>query len=560
MRLRLLLKLSGAILSGLLLASAYPPLDWYGAAWLAMIPLLAVARFSTPWRGFGWGFVSGFVFWLCSLAWLLRLAVTGAPAALAYVGWISLSLYCALFTALFALAASWWMNKFGAAALWKRLVFTFAMPVLWAGLEYLRSTLFTGFPWNALGVSQYSNLAVCQLAEWGGVYLVSALVMLANCALIMTVLKFGGARVLGRYSAHPEMLAALLLLALTLSHGGRLFIRPEAPASTVKVIGIQLNVPQLKKWPEEWAPMIYEKLSRLSGLARTSWAEMTIWPETAVPSYALSYDIGCREFVDEMLANGTPILAGSLDSRMINGSELCFNSSILFEPSMRAPQVYDKRHLVPIGEYVPLGGLIPALERLAPLGWSCAAGTNITVFSLEKRPDVRFCSLICFEDAFPALARQCVRAGARFLVNQTNDAWFDGSSGARQHLAHCVFRCIENRVAALRVANSGISCLIDRNGRIVRDLATARFVTDDGIVIPDPFRSVMTTGFLAAVVPLADPGAEPTFYTRHGDVFAASCAAVTVACFLLVAVRGMGLHWWPLPAGKDSDETADSRR
>jgi apolipoprotein N-acyltransferase len=209
------------------------------------------------------------------------------------------------------------------------------------------------------------------------------------------------------------------------------------------------------------------------------------------------------------------------------------NSAFLFTPGTNTVQVYRKKHLVPFGEYLPFDKTFTVLQRWAPIGFSCSPGREMTVFELgageagARGEPMRFSVLICFEDVFPYLAREAVQAGARFLVNQTNDAWFDGSHAHVQHMSHCVFRCVENRVPAVRCANSGVSCFIDTIGYI-----------EDEEVLERTGWGLGLQGFKVSRlrVPPGDKG--PTFYARHGDLpFAAPCGWLAGALFLLVVVK-----------------------
>ncbi len=152
---------------------------------------------------------------------------------------------------------------------------------------------------------------------------------------------------------------------------------------------------------------------------------------------------------------------------------------------------------------------------MTPIEDSFSAGTTSTVFQLRS-PAVRFSSLICFEDTVARLARESVRNGARLLVNQTNDAWFDPSSGSRQHMAHCVLRCVENRVPAVRAANTGVTCAIDPYGRVYDTLERE----DGDTVFP---------GFATTAVQVPGTAFVPTFYTQHGDAFGRAAGAFVVA-------------------------------
>ena len=254
---------------------------------------------------------------------------------------------------------------------------------------------------------------------------------------------------------------------------------------------------------------------------------MIVWPETSVPDYLLESE-EATAFVQNLLKGGVPLLAGSMDAAGTNDHWRFYNSAILLDASGRAVQRYDKVHLVPFGEYIPLAGALPFLQRLAPMGWTCTPGTVNTVFRLPGA-EGRFSALICFEDAFPELARADVRDGARLLVNLTNDAWFDRSAGALQHLSHCIFRCVENRVSAVRAANSGLTCFIDRNGELYhQEFRNGETLARRGPIPP------LEEAWTASGVYVAAPNMPLTLYTRRGDlVLAIPAAFVSALCLLL---------------------------
>ena len=532
-RARLLLPLL-AVASGILLAGAFPPRESWISAWAALIPLLVVCRFSSPMAAFRLGYLSGVSFWLPSLFWFAGLAHQGIPAAVAILGWIGLAAYCALYTAAFATIAAAGFARGGAADWRRNVAFLAVMPLAWAGLEYARTYAFTGFPWNPLGVSQYTNLAVIQVAEWGGVYGVSALVLLVNAGLMLTLFNFRGVSVAGAYRAHPELLLTLGAVAAAMVSGAhRVQAFRAARQPTLRIAIVQPAIPQDAKWDAAYVTMIYARLDALTRQACATQPAMVIWPETANPAPTID-DAECKPILEGLLTNGTPLLVGSTDFRAApgNASPLVFNSSILCLPGGQAVQVYDKQHLTPFGEYAPVRWLIPFFERVAPVGWtSLTAGRTSTIFRLPDRPDAPFAALICFEDAFPDLARRAVRAGARFLVDQSNDAWFDHTSGPRQHLAHCVFRCVENRVPAVRATNTGISAFISSYGAIRTEL------------------NPMETGMLADTIRVSPPTLPPTFFAAHGRNILVPCATVAVLAFVLVIWRERRLKSQPTGSG-----------
>jgi len=225
-----------------------------------------------------------------------------------------------------------------------------------------------------------------------------------------------------------------------------------------------------------------------------------------------------------------------------------YNSSFLVDTAGKIVQEYRKLHLVPFGEYLPFDKRLGFLERYAPIGMSCTPGTVSTVFRIRSselgtrnsetnyvprsafrvpHSEVTFSVLICFEDIIASLARKSVRNGARFLVNQTNDAWFDRSSAPRQHMSHCVFRCIENRVGAVRSTNTGVTCFIDRTGLIDR-ITQEILRRGETHLVKYRIESMFVPG----------PDMPLTFYTRYGDVpFALPCGIAAAVFFVLVVVQ-----------------------
>lgn len=494
----------GAAATGLLLFAAFPPLEWKDLSWIAFVPLLLVARRAKARQAFRLGLVSGAVFWLSSIAWLTRVTV---------VGWLTLSLYCALFVAPAAVLFSAWTRRRGTGSGAANVALMVLLTAVWAGFEYLRSTLFTGFAWNPLGATQARNVVLLRLAQWGGVYAVSALVMWVNAALALTLLRYAEGRAGWARRAHPEVMLAFLALVAATVFGARDLRRDQVPTSPLRVTVIQPNIPQDEKWTPEKYEMIYSRLRTLTEQAlRAGTPALVVWPETAVPD-----DIRSSEqsygLVYEMATNGAPILVGSMDTEWIEDAPpRYYNSSFLFDGEGLLAQVYDKRHLVLFGEYVPLQPFLPFVKALTPIQESFSPGRTSTVFRLEAS-GAAFSALICFEDTVAPLAAESVRNGARLLINQTNDAWFDPGWASRQHMIQSILRCVENGVPAVRSANTGVSCFIDRYGRVTD-------ILDDGHGV------VRIAGWRAAEVQLPPDDMPLTFYTRHGDLFAQACAGI----------------------------------
>lgn len=497
------LQLIAFLSTGVIAAAAFPPLAWRDAAWIAYVPLLLAAPALAPRRAFAWGWLSGLVFWGLSVFWLTRVT---------WPGWIGLAAYCALYTALFSGGAGFVLRRSPAYG-W------LILPALWCGLEYLRSTLATGFPWNHLGVSQYTHIPMIQMASVGGVYAVSALVMFLNAALAATVRQYIDCR--GRWGKRPhwELMAALLAVGIVFSAGLLRVRHMQAPERRLRIGLVQPNIEQHLKWnPEdiEHNRLELERWSRAAVLAGPP--DLLIQPETALPDFLRDDEEGFA-MLQRIATQGVHILTGAMDyewTRHLRKPVQYYNTSFLIDPRGRIVNQYDKQHLVLFGEYVPLEDLFPFLGTFTPIEGSFTPGSTATVFRVQ---DVPFSALICFEDTMAALARRAVRNGARLLINQTNDAWFDPLAGSRQHLAQSVFRSVENRVPMVRCANTGVSGWIDAAGRIRQ-------------IIADREGRVQTAGFLVNDIGIPPDDMPMTFYNRHGDWFAQSCLAITVGIFI----------------------------
>ena len=535
-------KLSAVLVSAFLLACSFPlppalkTMEGASAALLGLIPLIIVVRLSRPKSAFWWGWLCGFMFWLVSLSWILQLRNTWACApwvALPIIifSWAALAAYCALYMGLFGfLLARVFPVKFsvdsedakrGLSPL-HRLGPVLLAPVIWIGCEYLRSVIGTGFPWNLLGVSQYQNIAAIQLAAWGGVYAVSGLIVLLNAALAMTAL-----RVISevryrkkRGRIHYELMLGLIAVAMCWSFGVRRVKLGDAAAgqlTSVRVAAVQPCIPQPQKWSEQYRCDAYSALQSQSELAVMSKPQLMIWPETAIPDI-LTVDPMAQRVVGRLVAENMSILVGSMDFEQHGDRIDYYNSSFLVDSGGHIESSYRKRHLVPFGEYLPFENQILLIKKMAPLGFSCLPGHDQELMRLPiggaENIKPAFGTLICFEDIFPYLARRDVKNGARFLVNQTNDGWFEHSAASRQHMANAVFRAVENRVPLVRCANTGVTCFIDRFGRILEKLASR-----DG--------STELRGFSVSEIQLELQEMPPTVYTRFGDwILAIPCAMV----------------------------------
>jgi apolipoprotein N-acyltransferase len=510
--------LAAAAASGLLLAAAYPRPGLSGLGFVALVPLLAGVAGCPPARALLRGFVCGAVFFSALLYWVagVMTAYGGLPWVAAIPLFLLLVAYLALYPALFAAAVAAAWRRRGALAL-------AASPFLWVALEIVRARLLTGFPWGLLGYSQTANLPLLQTAALGGVYLVSFLVLGVNAALAILALRW---RDTARPPDRPALAAAGILLGLAVAaHGWGWIVLGRAPGGAagepVPAAAVQANVPQERKWDEASGGVILDDLDRLTRRAAADGARLVVWPESSSPFAIRLPARGGADGREPMVAphdaylgrlrglaaeTGTVLLVGTVDYRVMDGRLRATNSAALVTPGRGLTAVYDKIHLVPFGEYVPMPRILFFVDRLA--------GGTIADFAPGRggRPLVTpwggAAVFICYEAIFPELVRRLAPEEAVFLINITNDAWFGRSSAPAQHLAMAVVRAVETGRDLLRAANTGISAVVDPRGRVVARAGIGEQAVLHGALTPRRGR---------------------TPYARTGDVFAGACAILALS-------------------------------
>lgn len=438
------------VLAGVALAMAFPSADWHVTAWWTAVPMLVIAVRVPPRAALGWGWLFGFVFFVVLLRWLnFTFQVYSAiPAPLVWGPTALLAAYCGLFIGGVAWAVSWIGARLSIGA------GLAAAPFLWVAAEWLRGHLFGGFPWGTLAYTQYRQLPVIQIAELGGVHLVSALLVAVNAALAAWW-------VLGWRPALTGTLVAGAALGGTLLFGAVRLNEPAPPRDT-RVTLLQPSIAQPLKWDPEYTE---QTLGIYFGLMREVPAErpdLVVWPETALPTL-LREDPALLARLRAMAESlDAPLVVGSLDEvRETRG--LRNTAFLVTDRGIEAR--YDKIQLVPFGEYIPLAGVLGFVRDWAEFVSELQPGSRLVVF---PGPPAPFAVVICYEGIFPDLVRGLVEGGARLVVNMTNDAWFGRTSGPEQHLAMYPFRAVEHRVSVVRAANTGVSAFIGPSGRIER--------------------------------------------------------------------------------------------
>ncbi len=492
---------AAVVASGLLLAASFPSLNYYPLAWIALVPLLLVMRQ----RPFAAGFSTGVVFFAAVLYWLNIVMTTygGLQPIFSLFAYIFLVVYLAAYFG----AATWLACRLEARL---KLPYLLTLPPIWVACEYLRGWLLSGFPWAVIGYSQQDFSAAIQSCDVTGIYGVSLMLVVVNCAV---------AALIAQPKSRLTWLSVAATVAICISHFGYGLWREgqplEARQQQLRIALIQGNIDQAQKWAADQREASIERYRQLSLEAARQQPDLIIWPEAATPFFLQDPTELTAQVRILPKQLQTPFLIGSPAYQKQPGSRYrYFNSAYLLSAAGEIAGRSDKKHLVPFGEYVPLGSVLSFVNKLV---------TGVGDFSPGKIKPLPLDGhslgvLICYEAIFPGLARDYVRRGSDLLVNLTNDAWFGDSSAPWQLLAMTRFRAIENRIWIARAANTGVSALISPAGRVT--LAGPIFV---------PLHLVGDVGL----------GAETTFYTRFGDLFAYLCLAITAAYgAVLLLLRG----------------------
>jgi len=479
-----------SILAAVLLSLSFSSFNLWLFGWCGFIPLFVALENKSLRQSFITAYLCGIVFWSLTIYWLIHVTL---------VGQIVLILYLAVYSAIFG-CVFYFSRSFSTIS---RLFF---MPAAWVLLEYIRSHLFSGFPWSLIGFSQYKNLPIIQIADLTGAWGVSFLVVLVNAALYL---------ILGKQSRVKAVLICAAILFLSLIYGFyKLSYKPDlaGDGKLLKISVVQGNIPQYLKWNKQAVDFILNNYKELTAAAAQDKPDLIIWPEASVPGIFGQDDAEFKQVFSLAAEEKINLLTGVV-SRF---GQNYFNSALFIDNSGEPAAIYNKLHLVPFGEFVPLKNIFPFLETIAPIG-DIERGRDYTIF----RQPANFGVLICFEDLFPELSRQFVKRGARFLVNITNDAWYKQGSAPYQHFAASVFRAVENRVYLARSANTGISGFIDPAGRILSIVGNA----NGGEIFVKGYRSQDIY-----LIP-----AKRTFYSRYGDIFIIFC--LLLECFVILSSR-----------------------
>lgn len=583
------------VLSGVVYSAAFPSWNMAFLGWVALIPLFLIVLKKTPWQAWRAGYLWGFAWSSAAFFWLGEIESFNPPFR-ALVLWTKayfpsfnggfclpwlMALILALFTAFWAmfvpilrrgllipievqLKGSDAENEDFKKSFFKEIFFVFALACWWCILEWVRTWIATGLPWNFLAATQWKNTPLLQICEYTGIYGVSFLIALVNISLALAMLTYY--RVYthgGKYRRPFPFIISMVLIMLCVLIGSRTMMKYKRMKQGIRFRAavLQGDIPQCRGASDEEAKYALDKYLKMSekvirkhekmkdeaikrnmilsqsnsgkyisvdDLDKISALDIIIWPETAVPLPYRSSHYMCMDYrfrLDGLIKKyKIPFLIGSIDFSDYpvgpNGEYAHYNSALFINRKGELADSFAKVHIVPFGEFVPFSDTFPFLERMIGMGRNLSRGKDF--HPIEIAPGVRAGVGICFEDVFPYVARNETKEGANLLVVITNDAWYPTSSEPEQHLANSVFRAVENRRPMIRCGNNSATCLISPTG-LITDSITKKFSPKLKQDVPDPCRREEGSGIFTLRI---EPDPPLTFYSRFGDVFILVCWAI----------------------------------
>lgn len=475
-------------------------------AWIALLPLLYAITGATTREALKYGFITGFTAYIGTLYWIVYVVVKYGNMPV-YAGIFVLLLlvsYLALYLAIFSYAIVY-LRKYGLREI-------YTAPIVWVILEYMKSTLFTGFPWVNLGSSQHSFLSLIQVADITGVYGISFVIVLANLVIFDLIVCSKD----NRKKAIVQSLIALILFFSLLFYGTWRIGGVTAALNTLTFLPVTIvqgNIDQNVKWNPAYQQETMRIYQSLTLEARPEEGGLVVWPETATPFYFQENSSLSKMVTDIAQTTRSWLLFGSPSYHKKPGAIDYFNSAFLVSPEGVPTDKYDKVHLVPYGEYVPLRRYFPFISKLVVGIGDFSSGAG---YRPIETPGGRAGVLICYEGIFPYAGAAYRNQGAQLLLNITNDAWFGNTSAPYQHLAMTAFRAVENRLYLVRAANTGISAIVAPTGAIV---------SKAGLFETAAIRSKVK--YLTI----------NTFYAAYGDLFALLCIIMGFCLTFITLIR-----------------------
>lgn len=517
-----------ALFSATLLVLSFPNFDFWFLAWLSLVPLFVLlARTPSGRVAFLLGWLWGVIFFYGTCYWLTYSMIRYGHIP----GWLSYSLLLipaalvSIFPALSCLLLVRLLKRWGPIAL-------FAAPFVWVAFEWTRLGI-TGQLWNAIGYSQAYVPLIIQPAKWGGVYAVGFLIVMFNAALAYLFVERNRRALV----ISSILLVAVVAVIVSPKLAPVRVARPiDGPQADMTVVAVQPNVPMepvrdlavSKALLDRHITLSAAALQRLDMPGAASRAtpldsdsakpdehskppRLVIWPESPM-NFTYGNDRQLREqLANFAITNRAALLFNSLERAPQGGD---YNSALLLNEQGQLSAQYDKIRLMPFGEYVPLPRWIPGSNVITPLVGGFTAGSKYSLMSVGQ---ARAGVFICFESAFPDMARAFTNEGANVLINISNDGYLGPTPVMRQHLANSIFRAVENNRTVLRVTNTGITAHISSRGEVEEVAATFQ-----------PAVRVWTV----------ENNQTRTFYTRFGEAFVSICALFTLIALVAGELQG----------------------
>jgi apolipoprotein N-acyltransferase len=475
-----------SLLSGVLLTLCFPITSLGPVSFLALTPLFAGVLRYRPGRkdAFRAGFLMGSAYFVSMLWWIVKLV----PSADVTIPWLmtpallALVLYLSFYPAFHLLVLA-------AFTRWRLIPFLLAAPATWALFEIARSRGELAFPWGLLGYTLSDHPALLQSAEVWGVFGLSFAIVLVNALVAAGVTAHGP-----RAKAWCGLSAGLVAATLWLGGDARMDHVRTLTGTPMRVAIVQPNIDLALKWKPEFKDSSFALFEKLVAQASDQGAQFIVLPETAAPIYVENSPRYRARLVEMARAAQRPVFIGFLDHRFDGPHQELniYNSSGVFRPD-GSLEKYDKRHLLPFGEALPLGSRYRWIRKIEFGQANFQPGPKRAPLVADG---LSFTPLICFESVFPDLCSEGVHEGSQLFVNITNDGWFGDTPGPYQHAQMAIARAVEFRRWLVRSANSGVSMAVAPTGEVVASIGLYK-------------EEVLTTdvGLL---------GGE-TFYARHGD-------------------------------------------
>jgi apolipoprotein N-acyltransferase len=453
--------------------------------------------------------------WLVLLFWLRHVTMAGT---------IALAVILALFPTVWAIAASKILPDFERRPAGERFAIICGLAGAWVVLEWVRTWIFSGFPWLPLAASQWSRPAMLQILSVTGWSGLSWMLAFFNLALASYAMRLANPSRQDSWVRKllPELYAALAMVAGCAAVSMSIVWQRSTDEELFRAGIVQPYVPGMLKWNLALAQDNIARLEKLTSLAGSQDAEIVFWPESSTPWPVVSENPTMRQWVEQICGSiAVPIVMGNMADIEGKGRETYYNGIFVVSPQTGlAGSFYAKRKLVPFGEYNPFDAITPNFISGHMDFFSPGKNAQILTVDVGGRA-LRFGSLVCYEDVFPSLARSEARQGTDFFYVATNNAWYGEETGAYQHAVHSILRAVENRRPVLRCGNGGWSGAIDEYG-FVRSICER------------PGMGVYYEG--VDVIPLVrDPSwkGRMSLYTQWGDWFVAAAFVMALGSIIV---------------------------